>query len=100
MITDVEHLPCTYWTVVYYLWRNVYPSPFSIFILFLTMLVLFLQGFSLVAVSGGYSLVVVQRPLLSFDFLAVDHRLWGTWVLVTASPGLYSAGLNSCGSGA
>ena len=60
----------------------------------------FCKGFSLVSVSGGYSLVVVQRPLLSVDFLAADHRLWGTWVSVTASPGLYSAGLNSCGSGA
>ena len=75
MISDVEHLLCAYWTFVYYLWRNVYPSPFSVFILFLTALGLFLQGLFLSCSELGLLLVAVQEPVVLVDFLAVDHRL-------------------------
>ena len=75
MISDVEHLLCAYWTFVYYLWRNVYLSPFSVFILFWLWWVCFCKGFPLVAVSGGYSLFAVQGPVVLVDFLAADPRL-------------------------
>ena len=60
-------------------------------------------SFSLVAASGGYSLVVVCWLLIAVTSL-VGHRLWGMWASVVAAHGLSSRGfqalehrLSSCG---
>ena len=37
------------------------------------------RGFSLVAMSRDYSIVVVLGLLVEVASLAVEHRLWGTW---------------------
>ena len=45
------------------------------------------MGFSLVAVSGGYSLVVVNRLLVAVVSLVVEPRLQGSraWALVVVA---------------
>ena len=63
-------------------------------------------SFSLISVSGFYSLVAVCRPLLEVASLAVEHGLSGTWGsvgVVGVAPGLKSCRfwdpehkLNSC----
>ena len=55
---------------------------------------LLLMGFSLAVVSGGCSLVAAHKLLVAIAFLAVEHRLWGTWASVVAA-----RGLSICGSG-
>ena len=62
------------------------------------------MGFSLVAASGGYSLVVVLRLLISVAFL-VKHGLLGMKASVVAARGLGSCGfwalehrISSCGA--
>ena len=49
------------------------------------------MGFSLVAASGSYSLVVVLGLLVAVASLA-KHRPSGTWVSVVAAPWLRSTG--------
>ena len=44
-------------------------------------------GFSVAAMSRGYSLVGVCGLLTAVASL-VEHRLWGTWALVAAAPRL------------
>ena len=46
------------------------------------------MGFSLVAVSGGYSLVVVNRLLVAVVSLVVEPRLQGSraWASVVVAP--------------
>ena len=46
------------------------------------------EGFSLVAVSGGYSLVVVCGLLIAAASLVAEHGPWGTWASVTVVPRL------------
>ena len=62
------------------------------------------MGFSLVAASGGYSLVVVLRLLISVASL-VKHGLLGMKASVVAARGLGSCGfwalehrISSCGA--
>ena len=45
-------------------------------------------GFSLVAVSGGYSLAVTCWLLTTVAFLVVEHRLWGLRASVMMAHGL------------
>ena len=63
------------------------------------------MGFSLVAASGGYSLVVVLRLLISVALLVVEHGLLGTKASVAAARGLGRCGfralehrISSCGA--
>ena len=63
------------------------------------------MGFSLVALSRGYSLVAVLRLVIVVASLVVKHRLWGTPAPVVVTCGLSSCGfqaleprLDSCGS--
>ena len=58
-------------------------------------------GFSLIAVSGGYSPVVVRGRLLAVACLVVGHRLWGVQASVAAVQRLNSSSsskLQSTGS--
>ena len=64
-----------------------------------------MRAFSLVAASGGYSLVAACGLLITVAFLIEEHRLWGAWVLVVAAHGLSSRGFqapehrfSSCGA--
>ena len=51
-------------------------------------------GFSLVAVSRGYSLAVVRELLTAVaTSLVAEQGLYGAWASVGAPPGLWSAGL-------
>ena len=50
-------------------------------------------GFSLVASSRGYSVVMVCRFLIAVASLVAEHRLWGTQASAVAAQGL-----NSCSS--
>lgn len=59
--------------ICYYLEKCLSKS-FLSFYFILAVLGLFLQGLSLVAVSGGYSLFM-QGPVVSVDFLVADPRL-------------------------
>ena len=43
------------------------------------------RGLSLVAASGGYSLVVVCGLFVAVASLVSEHRLWGTWASVVAA---------------
>ena len=52
-----------------------------------------LLGLSLVAESGGYSLVAVCGLLTVVASRVVEHRLWGLRASVVAAPGLSSTGL-------
>ena len=54
-------------------------------------------GFALVAVSRGYSVIVVQELLIVGAPLTVEHGLSGTWASVVAACGLSSA--SSCALG-
>ena len=63
------------------------------------------QGFSLVADSGGDSLVAVRRLLIAVASLVVEHRLWGMQASVVLVHGFSSCslrapkcGLRSCGT--
>ena len=49
-------------------------------------------GFSLVAVSSGYSLVAVCQLLIAVVSLAAEHRLWGAWASVVAAHGFSRCG--------
>ena len=49
-------------------------------------------GFSLVATSQGYSLVVVHRLLIAMGPLASGHRLSSAWASVVVAPGFWSTG--------
>ena len=62
-------------------------------------------GFSLVALSRGYSVVEIHRLLIVVASLVTEHGLQGTWVLVVAVYRLSSCStwalehrLNSCGT--
>ena len=62
-------------------------------------------GFSLVEASGGYSLIVMSRPLTVVASLVAEHRLWSVWASVAIAHGLShcasqapSHRLNSCGA--
>ena len=61
-------------------------------------------GFSLVVVSGGYSLVVAGGPLTAAASLAAEYRLWGAWASVAVDAGSVVSALglehrlSSCGS--
>ena len=64
-----------------------------------------LHGLCLVAASGGYSLVVVLRLLISVASLIVEHGLLGTKPSVVAAHGLGRCGfwalehrISSCGA--
>ena len=46
------------------------------------------MGFSLVAKSGGYSLVAVRGILVAVASLAAEHRLYGTQASAVAAPRL------------
>ena len=48
-------------------------------------------GFSLVATSGGYSLVAVHSLLIAVASLFAEHRLYDTWASAVAVQGLSSA---------
>ena len=50
------------------------------------------MGFSLVAVSGSYSLLQGSGLLIAVASLIAQHGLWGTWALEVAVPGLQSTG--------
>ena len=50
---------------------------------------------SLVAASGGYSLVVVHGLLIALASLVAEHGLWGTWASVAVSYRLSSCGSQS-----
>ena len=69
---------CVYWPFVHLRWRNVYSSPLPIKKKIFTYLFLAMLGlhcctnFSLVAVSRGYSLVVVHGLLISVASLVVE----------------------------
>ena len=52
------------------------------------------EGFSLAAVSRGYSVIAVQELLMVVAPLTVEHGLQGTQALVVAACGLSSA--SSC----
>ena len=45
------------------------------------------MGFSLVAVTGGYSLAVVHGFLIEVAFLVVKHGLYSMQALALAAPG-------------
>ena len=62
------------------------------FILFLGLLCC--MGFSLVAVSRGYSVIAVPELLIAGAPLTVEHGLSGTRALVEAARGVSSA--SSC----
>jgi len=47
-------------------------------------------GFSLVAASGGYSLVVVHGLLIVVASFVMEHGLQGTQASVVEVPGLHS----------
>ena len=49
-------------------------------------------GLSLVAVSGGYSLIEVCGLLIAVASLVAKHGLLGSWASVTVACGLQSAG--------
>ena len=51
-----------------------------------------MSGLSLVAMSGGSSLVAVQELLISVTPLVVGHRLQGVQASVAAARGLSSTG--------
>ena len=53
----------------------------------------FYTGFSLVAESGGDSLVAGPDLLIRVASLSAGHRLFGVQPSVVAPPGLYSLGL-------
>ena len=62
-------------------------------------------GFSLVASSRGYSVVMVCRLLIAVASLVAEHRLWGTRASAAEAPGLRSCSsqalehrLNNCGA--
>ena len=64
---------------------------FFLFYSFLFLALLGLRcymGFSLVAKSGGYSLVAVRGILLAVASLAAEHRLYGTQASAVAAPRL------------
>ena len=46
------------------------------------------MGFSLVAVSGGYTLVAVCGLLIVVASFVAEHRLLGPWDSVVAAPWL------------
>ena len=41
-------------------------------------------GLSVVAVNGGYSIVVMFRLLVAVASLVAEHRFWGAWASVVA----------------
>ena len=47
-----------------------------------------MHGLSLVAVSRGYSFVVVHGLLIAVASLAAEHGLWGTRASVVGARGL------------
>ena len=55
-------------------------------------------GFSVVAESGGYSLVAVLRFLIVVASLVAERRLESFQASVVAVPGLLEHRLNSCGA--
>ena len=55
-----------------------------IYICVFTLLGLRCCGFSLVAASGGYSLVVVGGLLIAVPSFVVEHRFQGVWASVAA----------------
>ena len=59
----------------------------------------FVVGFSLVAVSRGYSLVGVHGLLIVVASLVVEHRLQGTRASVVAARGLSSCGSQALSTG-
>ena len=55
---------------------NAYPFPIFFFFFYFAVLGLHCcAGFSLVSVSGGYSLLVVHELLIPAASLAAEHRL-------------------------
>ena len=52
------------------------------------MLGLYSASFSLVAVSRGYTLVVMPRLLIVVASLVVEYGLYGTWASAVAAPSL------------
>ena len=50
------------------------------------------MGFSLVAVSGGYSLLQCSGFLIAVASLIAQHGLWGMWALEVEVPALQSTG--------
>ena len=63
------------------------------------------RGFSLVAVSGGYSLAAACRRLIPVASPAAAHGLYDAWASIVAACGLSSCGsralahrLGSCGA--
>ena len=61
----------------------------DLFLVFLTVLGLhFCEGLSLVAVSGGFSLVVVHKLLVVRASLIVEHRLQGPRASAAVAHGL------------
>ena len=61
---------------------------FFFFDAYLFLAVLGLAGFSLVAASRGYSLVVVHELLITMVSLVAEHRLYVTWASVVVAPRL------------
>ena len=57
------------------------------------------SGFSLAAVSRGYSLVVELRLLIAVASLVVEHRLKGVGASVVGSFQALEHRLSSCGKG-
>ena len=84
----------------------IYNFIYSFIYLFLAMLGLPCCGdFSLVVVSGCYSLVVVRGLLIAVASLVAEHGLQGSWASVVAAWGLSICGswalehrLNICGT--
>ena len=63
------------------------------------------QAFSLIAVSGSYSLVALHGLLTAVSSLVTEHELYGTWASAGAARGLRGCRLqalehrlNSCGA--
>ena len=72
-----------YWiSILYHLFL------FFFFDAYLFLAVLGLAGFSLVAASRGYSLVVVHELLITMVSLVAEHRLYVTWASVVVAPRL------------
>ena len=66
----------------------------SLYFSFLALLALCCRmGFSVVAVSRGYSLVAMCRLLIVLAFLVAKHRVQVTW-----ASGVIARGLSSCSS--
>ena len=65
---------------------NQYIISPGFFSAYLFLAVLGLAGLSLVAVSRGYSLVVVHELLVTVVSLVVEQRLYVTWALGVVLP--------------